>query len=241
MPSIEKEMQKAISSAVRPALASFSSTRAVRPSIIVAPQALSMVTKRRYCSKLVEEAKSTSLFGRFFNEFKRDAAASMRKIFPPIRSNTSRRVIAGLNRFGPFQSINPMFIWNLQTTFRPYLTMTVSLISAILYATSAAGTPDSVMRLAAVPMRVWSGDYERLFTSPLVHLNATQFFACSGFFLAFGTAIEVAAGPLVLLSVLLATSLVGVGAAICTPERTSKYVFHILFHRASTEPCLFDF
>lgn len=240
MPSIETEAQKVFSSAFRPVSASISSIRNIRPSTVVVPRSALVVTQRRYSSKLVEEAKSTSLFGRFFKEFRRDVVTSVRKTFPSIRSDTSRRVIAGLNRFGPLQSVNPMFIWNLQTTFRPYLTMTASLISALLFVTSAIGTPDSVMRLAAVPMRYWSGDYERVVTSPLIHMQPLQFFACSGFFLAFSTAIEVAAGPLVLLSVLLATSLVGVGAAICAPESSSKYVFNAIFHRLRTDIYLLD-
>lgn len=149
---------------------------------------------------------------------------SMRKIFAPPGSSSTHRVLAGLNRFGPLTSFNPLFLWKLQTSFRPYVTMAISLTASLAFLSTSLGTTDSTMRLVAVPARIWSGDESRLFTSSFIHTHFFHLASLSGFFLAFSTAVEVAAGPVTLLAVLLSAAVVGTAAAICAPERNPKYV-----------------
>jgi membrane associated rhomboid family serine protease len=179
--------------------------------------------QRLYCAKMVQPPKKLTWMQAVRKDIIESSKTSIRKLFAPPGSSTSHRVIAGLNRFGPFQLFNPLFMWKLQSSFRPYVTMTISVLSALLYGSSILGTPDSTMRLAAVPVRYWEGDSERLFTSAFLHTSFVHLASVSGFLLAFGTAIEVAAGPVVLLSVLLSSAVAGCAAAICAPDRQTRY------------------
>lgn len=202
-------------------------THSVRPitrQVSSVPLVLSKNTTRRYSSQLPEALKEAGRIGSLLTHLKETSKTSMKKIYAPPGSPFTKRVIAGLNRFGPLMLVNPLFMWNLQTAYRPYLTMGFSILGGLLYLSSVIGTPDSIMRLAAVPTRYWSGEETRLLTSPFVHTHFFHFASLSGFFLAFSTAVEVAAGPLALLTVLLSTAVVGTAAAICAPERSPKYV-----------------
>lgn len=174
--------------------------------------------------------KSTGSTRNFLNGLQATFSASVRKLFAPSGSSDKIRVIAGLNRFGPFTSFNPMFIWKLQTLYRPYLTMGISLVASLLYISSTLGTPDSAMRLIAVPTRIWSGEETRLISSSFIHTSFPHLLSLSGFFLAFSTAIEVAAGPVTLLAVLLSAAVIGNAASVCAPENSTKYVANCYFN-----------
>lgn len=101
--------------------------------------------------------------------------------------------------------------------------MGISMLASLTYLSTLMGTPDSSMRLVAVPTRVWSGEEYRLLLSSFVHTHSFHILSVSGFFLAFSTAVEVAAGPVALLAVILSCAVVGTAAALCAPERSPKY------------------
>jgi membrane associated rhomboid family serine protease len=192
------------------------------PRVEVPSKALSTMALRRYSVKRIEPSKTNFKIREIPNRLFQTFNETLRKVFPPIKSSTSHRVISALNRFGPLQSINPAFMFQLQTTFRPYVTIAVSLVTSLLFLAAQFGTADSTMRLAAVPVRFWSGDETRVLTSPLLHTHAFHLLASSGFFLAFSTLVEVTAGPLALVTILLATAVVGTATAIATPERSAN-------------------
>ena len=178
-------------------------------------------SRRLYCAKMVQPPKKQTLAQFIKEDLVQSAKSSITKLFAPPGSTSTHRVIAGLNRFGPLQLVNPFFMWKLQSSFRPYVTMGAAILSGLLLFSSTIGTTESTMRLAAVPTRYWEGDTERLFTSPFLHTNFAHLASVSGFLLAFGTAVEVAAGPIVLLSVLMSSAVAGCAAAICAPDRQS--------------------
>jgi membrane associated rhomboid family serine protease len=188
------------------------------------PRPLTTISQRKYCTNMTQPPKRPGKLDGWKQHLKESTTGSLRKLYVPMGAPLAQRVLSGLNRFGPLQAINPFFMWNLQTAYRPYVTMSVSLLSTLLYLTSVVGTTDSTMRLVAVPARFWSGDEARLLSSPFVHTHAFHLLSLSGFLLAFGTAVEVAAGPLALITVLLSCAVVGCAAAICAPERSAKYV-----------------
>ena len=225
VPVVEAQLPKCVRSTSTPFASSIYPVRPIVRNVTSAPLVLSRNTTRWYSSNLPGPLKHVGNIGSLFSHLVESSKISMRKIYAPPGSPFTTRVLAGLNRFGPLMLVNPMFMWNLQTAYRPYLTMGIALLSGLLFLSSTIGTPDSTMRLVAVPMRYWAGDETRLLTSPFVHTHLFHFTSLSGFLLAFSTAVEVAAGPLALLAVLLSTAVVGTAAAICAPERSNKYVF----------------
>lgn len=189
---------------------------------IVAPLTLLHTSTVRHCAKMVRPPKRPSLLSSAFADAKNGFFQAAKKIFAPRRSPPDYKILVALNRFDPLLQFNPQAIWRLQTYYRPYITLGVSLVSTLLYLSSVLGTPDSNMRLALVPTRYWSGDYERLFTSPFLHTSLLHLLTVSGFFLAFSTAVEVAAGPVALLAVLASCAVAGGAAALCAPEHRPK-------------------
>lgn len=230
-PAVETQVQKILRSA--PAVCTPPSTTLRPLSANVVTSHVNLYTNPlRMCAKMAQPPKKPSLLSGAMADIKYGVSQSFKRLFAPRGSSGAHKLLAGLNRFDPLLQFNPQAIWRLQTFYRSYITLGVSLMSTLLYFSSVLGTPDSTMRLSLVPIRFWDGDYERLFTSPFLHTSLFHLLTVSGFFLAFSTAVEVAAGPVALISVLASCAIAGGAAALCAPERRPKYVF------ARYLPCL---
>lgn len=133
------------------------------------------------------------------------AQEARKDFWPDFGKDTPLSVIGSLARFGPFASWNPLFLSKLLRYFRAY--GSVALVSSVLITSLLTSRDlDARMALAATSTGLWGqGEWWRMFTSMLYHPLPT-FFISSGVLLALATTVEVAAGPLTLLSLVLAVA-----------------------------------